>query len=121
LCHEGQRQSVWVEPVDRFESLNSVDDFPIHKSTESSEPLFYPIEFREGPDVAGKRPNPKSLLSLMNRGAVRPPQVQQHRPGDAVSEYRKLISAVHLLHVHCILVERRRAAEVFYTDQNGPD
>jgi hypothetical protein len=26
LCHEGQRQSVWVEPADRFESLSSVDD-----------------------------------------------------------------------------------------------
>ncbi len=121
MCHEGQRQSVWVVPADRFESLRSFDDFPIHKGTESSKPFFYPIKFREGPDVAGKSPDPKSLLSLMNRGAVRPPQVQQHRPGQAIGEYRELIFAVHLLQIHYILVERRRAVEVFDTDQKGPD
>ena len=121
LCHEGQRQSVWVEPANRFESPSSADDLPICESTESSEPLLYPIKFREGPDVAGKHPDPKSLLSLMNGVAIRPPEVQQHRPGHAAGEHRELVSTLYLLHVHHILVERRRAVEVFDTDHNGPD
>src|ERR1700728_5039923 len=89
MRHEDERQSVGVLALDHLEPLGVIDELAASKCVALSKASLYPVEFGEGPHVAGKGPDAQSL-SRMDGGAVCLSQVQREATDQVATQNRHL-------------------------------